>query len=396
MIDGPLDVSPSDATVKWLRHLVKFQSLSGSASNIDLLEMTEAALKQLGFSSRFTYSPDGRRANLFASIGGSSGGLLLSGHTDVVPVAGQKWNYPPFDLVEEPDRFVGRGSCDMKGFIAACMATAQRIDFRSLKTPLHIALTYDEEIGCVGVRQLLADLKDAGITPSACIVGEPTNMHAVRAHKGRHAYRCRVKGQAAHSSLSGVGVNSLEFACELVGHIQRQAENLRTVDLDEGFYIPYSTMAPCRIDGGHASNVIPEETVIDFDLRFLPSVDPANALAPVLDAASVLASRMQRIVPHASIDIERRTDVPALAANPLNEFVTSLALNAGATLGANVAYTTECGLYQAAGIPAIVCGPGDIAQAHTADEYLLRSQLAACEGFLYRLITNSFEEKVPT
>lgn len=386
MSDQSTSKEPSSAAISWLRDLVRFQSLSGSASNLDLLEMADSALKLMGFSSRFTYSSDGRRANLFASIGGSTGGLLLSGHTDVVPVAGQKWKYSPFELTEDSERLFGRGSCDMKGFIAACMATLQRIDFNSLNAPLHIALTYDEEIGCIGVRHLLDDLAKCGIRPSACIVGEPTNMQAVRSHKGRHAYRCRVLGQAAHSSLSGLGVNSLSYACELVGRIEEQASRLREMERDEGFYVPYSTMAPCRIEGGHANNVIPEETVLDFDLRFLPSTDPERALGPVLEAAAGLAVQMQRRIPQASIAIERRTGVPALAADSSNDAVTVLALNAGAELGPHVAYTTEGGLYQAAGIPAIVCGPGDIAQAHTADEYLLRSQLAACEHFLYRLI----------
>lgn len=376
----------SRATARWLRELVRHRTVSGNSSNLELLERVAELLSSLGFELRFTHSEDGRRANLLASLGGSEGGLLLSGHTDVVPVAGQAWTHAPFELTEEADRFYGRGSCDMKGFLAALLAMVERQGPQGLSHPLHIALTYDEEIGCVGVRGLLADLAHAGIRPAACIVGEPTCMLVVRAHKGRHAYRCHVRGRAAHSSLSGLGVNAAEAACALAAEVARQAEVLRSGERDEGFFVPYSTLAVCRLQAGHATNVIPEDAEFDFDLRYLPGTDPETVVAPLQARAARLESEMRARVETAEIRMERRTAVPALVPDEASTPLIQRALLAGATLGQPVAYTTEAGLYRVAGIPTVVCGPGDIAQAHAADEFILKSELALCEEFLTRLV----------
>ncbi|SOE06207.1 acetylornithine deacetylase [Variovorax sp. YR752] len=381
-----MERSPSPETVQWLRQLLGFATVSGSASNLDLLALAGDALAQIGFRTRLTHSPDRQRANLFASLGEGSGGLLLSGHTDVVPVDGQHWHRPPFELSEDTQRFYGRGACDMKGFLAAVLATVARLDSSVIDTPLHIALTYDEEIGCIGVRQLLQDLREAGIHPSACIVGEPTGMQLVRAHKGRHAFRCAVRGRAAHSSLAGTVANAAEAAGRLVWEVAQQAQALQR-DRDEGFYVPFSTMATCRFSAGHASNVIPEEAQFDFDLRYLPSIDPEAAVAPLHRLAAELETELRQRTPEARIAIERRTAVPALAPDARSDALAAKILGAGAVSGAHVAYTTEGGLYQAAGIPTVVCGPGDIAQAHTADEFILKAQLAECESLLAILLT---------
>lgn len=370
----------------WLRTLIGFTTLSGSDSNLELLACVEEALARRGFRTCYSRSPDGGRANLLASIGDGPGGLLLSGHTDVVPVAGQAWTHSPFALTEDGTRLYGRGTCDMKGFIACVLGAVEAADLGRLAQPLHIALTYDEEIGCVGVRGLIDHLRNSGIRPSACIVGEPTGMQVVRAHKGRHAFRCHVRGQAAHSSLAGTGVNALVAASRIVGLVSDRAERLKVDEHDDGFYVPYSTMAPCRFAAGHANNVIPESAEFDFDLRFLPSTDPDAVIAPILDAAARIGQGMRSVVADAEVRIERRTAVPALARSRDADAIAALALQAGASSGPNVAFTTEGGLYQQAGIPAIVCGPGDIAQAHTADEFIETSQLAAADAFLARML----------
>lgn len=377
----------SPELLEWLQELVAHNTISGTQSNLKLLDRIEIYLRNLGFAVRLTYSPDRKRANLFATLGDAKeGGLLLSGHTDVVPAEGQSWTHPPFDLYDDGLRLIGRGTCDMKGFLAAVLAVVGRLGPDRIALPLHLAFTYDEEIGCVGVRDLLADLARAGIRPAACIVGEPTSMKVVRAHKGRHAWRCKVQGRAAHSSLSGTGVNAAEVACELVSEISTQAKRLRQVANDDGFYVPYSTLATCRIHSGHAGNVIPQDAEFDFDLRYLPSTDPERTLAPILARAQTLSREMQDLDPDTQVVMERRTAVPALAHDPRAETFVRHLVAAGAQPGAHVAYATEGGLYQAQGIPTVVCGPGDIAQAHTADEYILKTQLKDCEEFLEALL----------
>ncbi|HSV82494.1 MAG TPA: acetylornithine deacetylase [Ramlibacter sp.] len=377
---------PSPQTVEWLRKLVGFATVSGSESNLGLLEMAGTALADAGFTARFTRSDDGQRANLFATRGAGSGGLLLSGHTDVVSAAGQQWSRPPFEMTEDAERYYGRGTCDMKGFLAAVLAVATRADCLAPAWPLHIALTYDEEIGCLGVRPMLADLAKAGIRPSACIIGEPTEMRIVRAHKGRHSYRCHVAGLAAHSSLSGTGVNAAEVACALVAQVAQHAAAMKEAEHDSGFKVPYSTLATCRIAAGYASNVIPESAEFDFDLRFLPATDPEAVIEPIRRAVATAQARMRENVAPSRIVLERRTSVPALAPSATAERIAAAALQAGAREGSPASYTTEAGLYQAAGIPTIVCGPGSIEQAHTADEFILKSEVAACETFLRNLL----------
>lgn len=372
---------------RWLRDLVGHQTISGSQSNLSLLKQVDTFLSARGFRTRYTFSADGQRANLFASRGAEGlGGLLLAGHTDVVPVAGQHWTRPPFELTKEDGRLFGRGTCDMKGYLAAILAVLERQSGDDCHLPLHLGFTYDEEIGCVGVRPMLKDLAEVGIRPSACVVGEPTMMNVVRSHKGRHAWRCKVVGEAAHSSLSGLGVNATEIACRLVSEISVQAQRLKAAYRDEGFYVPYSTMATCKIQGGHAANVIPEETEFDFDLRYLPSQDPEAALAPIHSAAAELEREMKSRVSKSEIRLWKRTAVPALVADSVADRLVRSLIDAGASAGGHTAFTTEGGLYQLGGIPTVICGPGDIAQAHTADEFILDSQLGACEDVLERLV----------
>lgn len=384
-----MDPTPREcslATLSWLARLVECATVSGTASNLELLSLADSALRNLGFRIRYTYSDDRKRANLFASYGGDVGGILLSGHTDVVPVSGQEWTRPAFELSRDGSQIYGRGVCDMKGFIACTLAVLERSDLSALTRPVHVALTFDEEIGCIGVRSLLEDLCGFGIRPDACIVGEPTGMKVVRSHKGRHAMRCTVKGKAEHSSFSGMGVNAAEVACTLVSEISAQAQHLAQAEVDDEFYVPYSTMAVCRVHSGLATNVIPEEAEFDFDLRFLPAADPDHILAPVHFKAAELERRMREKVEASSISIARRTAVPALMQRSEEDRIVEQLFRAGARSGTHVAFTTEGGLYQAAGIPTVICGPGDIAQAHTADEFITVEQLAICEAVIQELL----------
>ncbi|CAB3664404.1 acetylornithine deacetylase [Achromobacter kerstersii] len=374
------------ATLSWLARLIACETVSGTASNLKLLALVDNALRNLGFALRYTYSDDRERANLFASFGGEVGGILLSGHTDVVPVSGQDWSRPPFELSRERDKVYGRGVCDMKGFLACVLAVLEGTDLQSVGRPIHVAFTFDEEIGCIGVRSLLEDLSTFGIKPDACIVGEPTGMRVVRAHKGRHALRCTVQGRAEHSSLSGLGVNAAEVACELVAEISAQASALAMSTTDEDFYVPFSTMAVCRVHSGTATNVIPEKAEFDFDLRFLPSAKPEDILTPLYLKANELEQRMRSKVDSSRITLARRTAVPALLPRKNEDQLVERLFRAGAELGAHVAFTTEGGLYQSAGIPTVICGPGDIAQAHTADEFIAIEQLAVCESVIQRLL----------
>lgn len=380
--------SCSPQALRWLHDLVAYRTVSGSDSNLALLEQVESFLRPLSFDVRYTHSADGKRANLYARLGTErEGGILLSGHTDVVPVAGQNWSKAPFAVTEEDGVLFGRGVCDMKGYLAAVLAVIGRLQKQRIAMPLHLAFTYDEEIGCLGVRDLLVDLAKEGIRPSACIVGEPTGMRVVRAHKGRHSWRCTVVGQAAHSSMSGLGVNAAEVAANLITEISAQARHLQTAHLDEGFYVPYSTMATCRVHSGTATNVIPEEAEFDFDLRYLPGVDPEKVLAPIHKRAISLQDEMKAKVPESRVVVERRTEVPALVPAQNTDAIAERLVLAGGALGGHVAYTTEGGLYQAQGVPTVICGPGDIAQAHTADEFILKSQIGGCEAVLERLLT---------
>lgn len=376
----------SPATLSWLARLVECETVSGTASNLALLDLVANALRNLGFALRYTYSDDRERANLYASHGGEQGGILLSGHTDVVPVSGQDWSRPPFELSREGERVYGRGVCDMKGFLACVLAVLERADLKSLGRPVHVAFTFDEEIGCIGVRSLLEDLCAFGIKPDACIVGEPTGMRVVRGHKGRHALRCTVQGRAEHSSLSGLGVNAAEVACELAAEISAQAAALARSFIDEDFYVPFSTMAVCRFHSGTATNVIPEKAEFDFDLRFLPSAKPDEILAPLYAKADELERRMRGKVDSSRVTLARRTAVPALLPGDDEDPLVAQLFRAGAESGTHVAFTTEGGLYQAAGIPTVICGPGDIAQAHTADEFIAIGQLAVCESVIQRLL----------
>jgi acetylornithine deacetylase len=386
--------APADAVDAELRAhldaLLAFDTTSRN-SNLELIDYCEQRLRAAGARElRRTWDAERRKANLFATLGPSrAGGLILSGHTDTVPVDGQAWTVPPHRATWADDgRVYGRGSCDMKGFIACVLAAAPalaRAAEHGAGPGFHVALSYDEEVGCFGVRELLADLREAGIAPAACIIGEPTQMVPAIAHKGVYRYRCCVRGREAHSSLAPQAVNAIEVAARLIVQLQSMAERWSAGRRWPGFDVPFSTACVGRIEGGIADNVVPRDCSFHLEFRNLPDDDAAAMLSELKRYAQRLQGEMARIDPNTGIEWQTLCEVPAFLGDAASQ-VTRLALRlTGQRQTTLVAFGTEAGLFSAAGIPTVVCGPGSIAQAHQPDESVSLAQLAACRRFLERL-----------
>ncbi len=379
--------TPDQATTDCLRELIGFDTTSRN-SNLALIDWARARLAGLGASIRMDYNRERTKANLFATFGEGPGGTVLSGHSDVVPVDGQNWTSDPFQAEIRDGRLFGRGACDMKGFIAVVLARAPRFAEAALRSPIHVALTYDEEVGCLGVPGLIADLATAGIRPDGCIVGEPTSMRLVTAHKGGRVYRCRVHGHSAHSSLTPSGVNAIEYAARVITFIQDMAwrEEEQGVRVD-GLDVPFSTISTNVISGGSGKNIIPALCEFFFDYRYVPGKAPQEFIDSIRDyVAQHVEPRMKRHHPHAGIELELTGDVPALNGNE-QQAIAQLALSLlRPHVSAKVSYGTEAGFFHNAGIPSIVCGPGSIDHAHKPDEFVPLEQLAQCEAFVDRLV----------
>jgi acetylornithine deacetylase len=377
-------------TRTWLSTLVGIDTTSRN-SNLALIETARDWLKGQGVQSWLAYNEGGNKANLFATLpaadGAVQGGVVLSGHTDVVPVDGQDWDTDPFVLTENGGRLYGRGTADMKSFIAASLAMVPEFLAMPRKKPIHLAFSYDEEVGCVGAPVMLAELQGRGIKADGCVVGEPTNMQVVVAHKGVNLFNCRVHGKAAHSSLTPQGCNAIEYAARLICHIRDIADAIKAQGpYDEFFDVPFSTMTTNQIKGGIAVNTIPALCEFNYEFRNLPGL-PADQIQSQVEryVREELLPRMQAEYAEARIDIVTGASAPGLDATEA-EAITQLAraLTADRTVR-KVAYGTEAGLFQSVGIPAVVCGPGDIQQAHKPNEFIELSQLAGCERFLRRL-----------
>jgi len=376
--------SPCPRSLELLEALIGFETVSRN-SNLGLIEWVRDHLKHLGVTSRLSYDASRSKANLFATLGDArDGGLVLCGHTDVVPVDGQAWDSDPFKAVARNARLYGRGSADMKGFIACTLAAAPLFLEAPLKRPIHLAYTYDEEVGCLGAPVLLRDLQAAGIKPSGCIVGEPTGMQVMIGHKGLRVYRCAVRGLEAHSSLAPGGINAIEYAARLIARIREIALQLReSGPRDESFSVPYATISTGTIRGGTASNIVPQDCEFRFDLRILPGLDPDELIERVRRFASdALLPEMRRVSAEGDIRIELEEEAPFLDTGA-EERITLLGarLCREARLG-RAPFTTDGGHFHRAGIPTIVIGPGSIDQAHRANEYIAFDQIVKCERFL--------------
>ena len=389
-------------SIDWLTRLIGFDTVSRH-SNLALIEDVKAYCEQLGLSVDLTFNEAKNKANLFVTVPAGANaddvnhGLVLSGHTDVVPVDGQDWTSEPFTATIRGDKLYGRGACDMKGFIACALTMLPQAvklsNAGQLRRPLHLALSFDEEIGCLGAPLILADLKARGITPDYCIVGEPTNMAMVVAHKGIAVYRCRVHGKSAHSSLIAQGVNAISYASRLVGYVDTLAEELSTrngalEDGDEIFTVPYSTLSVGTIHGGTATNIVPNLCEFTFDYRNLPHMTQEDVLAPIQAKIAELNAQMQARAPETGIELMQEESVPAMTDNDSAELQSLIAALTGDDERHKVAYATEGGQFTNAGIPTIICGPGSIEQAHKADEYVELNEIVRCDGFLQKLLTS--------
>lgn len=366
-----------------LRTLVGFDTTSAK-SNLALIAFVEDYLKAHGIASTRVPSPDGTKADLFATIGPKGqGGIGLSGHTDCVPVKGQRWTSDPFTLSLRDGKLYGRGSCDMKGFIACVLASVPIFKARALKEPIHIVLSYDEEVGCTGVRPLIARLGKDLPRPRAVIVGEPTGMAVIDAHKRIDAYRTRVTGREAHSSMPELGVNAIAAAAALIGELGRIGDGIAARDRDERFEPPYSTVFVGTIEGGTAHNIVPKNCEFQWQVRSLPETPPGEVQSDLAAFAETeLLPQMRKVSQDAAIDTENEGSVPAFVARPGSEAVELALALTGADGTRAVSYTTEAGLFEEADVPAVICGPGNIAQAHAADEFVAVAQLEACLTFL--------------
>jgi acetylornithine deacetylase len=373
--------------------LVGYDTTSAK-SNLALIEDVADYLAHHGVKARLIRDESGEKANLFATVGPErAGGIVLSGHTDVVPTEGQRWSADPYLAIERDGRIYGRGTADMKSFIATALALVPEMKARKLKIPIHLALSYDEEVGCLGAPHMIAELGRELPRPALAIVGEPTGMRVVNAHKGITVIATRVVGRDAHSSAPALGASAIGAAAELVRHLDEIAADYarrppRRHSIDGEFDPPSTTINVGIIAGGTALNIIPKECRFDWECRPLPnSKDDEEIVARLEDfAARAVTPRLKKAGPEAGVFTRVKVAVPPLAPLPGSP-AEALAL---ALTGENrphvVAYTSEAGLFQNAGFPAVLCGPGFVEQAHQPDEFVSLDQLAACESFLRKLI----------
>ncbi len=377
-----------DEAVSLTRTLVELPSIS-TDSNLDVISFIETVLTDLGAKIEITRDATGAKANIFATLGPDiDGGIVLSGHTDVVPVEGQDWTSDPFVLREEGGLLFGRGTCDMKGFIACALAIAPEFAAKNLERPLHFAFTYDEETGCLGARVMLEDLKKKGRKPAICIIGEPTSMQVIEGHKGCCETTTRLGGLEGHGSLPAAGVNTVEYAARYIGELLKIGEELKPrAPLTSRFEPPWTTINVGAVQGGVAHNVIPNFCRIDWEFRPVNRDDKAFVRDRINTFADdVLLPEMRSSYHDASIDIEYVGDVDGLEPTENNPAVTLVQELTGGNSVGLVAFGTEAGLFQELGISAVVCGPGSIVQAHKPDEYVSRDQLAACLKMLRGLL----------
>ena len=376
-------------SIPMIEKFIGFDTVSRN-SNLGLIHFVRDYLQGFGIESILTHDETGQKANLFATIGPKDKpGIILSGHTDVVPCEDQTWTSNPFSLAKLDDRVVGRGVCDMKGFLAIATAFVPILVARQLTTPIHLAMSFDEEIGCLGVPLLIREFKDRGLTPQACIVGEPSEMGLIRAHKGKIGGHVTVTGLSSHSGVAHLGVNAVEAAGEAIACMKKIQRRLR----DHGPFNPefedpqYTTIQTCMVNGGTAVNIVAAQCTFDFDIRFLPGENPMDYVKECRNYVERhIEPEMKAVDPNTGFKWEF---VPGCAAlnttedDPVMEMAKELS---GRNSSTCVGFGTEAGHFQDAGIPTFICGPGCIDQAHKADEFLTHEQIALCEKFMWKLI----------
>ena len=385
-------VTAPQALVETLDRLVAFETVS-ARSNLALVDYVEDVARACGAQTDRVISEAGDKAALWITVGPPDvPGYVLSGHSDVVPVEGQSWSSDPFRLAERDGRLVGRGTSDMKGFVAVCVALLPEMAAAGLARPIHVALSYDEEVGCLGVRPLIARMRARGLRPLGCFVGEPTEMGVVVGHKGKSAARLTFRGKACHSALAPHGVNAVEFAARFIDHVRLSAERLARAGARDPLYdVPHTTGLCSVVRGGTALNHVPDSCAVEFEYRAI-AADDAGALAAAATAyaTEVLGAEMAARDPACGVTVEPLVDYPGLDLDPQGDLARLAQCLSGREGYAKVSYGTEAGLFQALGdVPSVVIGPGAMGRAHRADEYVTRDELGACADFVRRLIAQS-------
>ncbi|MBB53048.1 MAG: acetylornithine deacetylase [Magnetovibrio sp.] len=376
-------------SIELIEKLISFDTTSRE-SNLEIISFIQDYLNDLEIDSQLVHNEEGTKANLYATVGdANASGVMLSGHTDVVPIDGQEWDTDPFKVTRKGNRLYGRGTSDMKSFVAITLAQLPKFQARGLKTPIHLAFSYDEEVGCIGVRRLIKIIKDMPVKPAMCIVGEPTSMQVITGHKGKRSYRVHVRGLEAHSSLAPHGVNAIEYASRLIAFLSDLAARIADKGPhDELYDVPHTTVHTGTIQGGTQLNIVPKDCVFEYEFRYVDQQDP-QALEDKIRAFArdELAPQMHAISSDTGINIELVNDMPGLEMDVDAEVVTFVKALAERNDHAKVAFGTEAGLFhQRANIPTVVCGPGSIDQAHKPNEFIEMEQIDACEAFLDRLM----------
>ncbi|MCG6115287.1 MAG: acetylornithine deacetylase [Mesorhizobium sp.] len=384
-----MSARPHPSAVEILSRLVAFDTTSRH-SNLPLIDYAESLLVACGAITERTYDATGSKANLWATIGPPDvAGIALSGHTDTVPVDGQDWASNPFELVERDGRLYGRGACDMKGFLAVALSLAPSIAAARPVRPVHFALSYDEEVGCIGVRGLVAELVHKPVLPLGCIVGEPTLMEVAIGHKAKRSLKITVRGTVGHSSRAPEFVNAVEHAARIVVKMREMGKTLAATGARDALYdIAHTTAHVGTMHGGTALNIVPDRCEITCEFRVLPNEDADALVSEITDfIRQEVEPEMRALAPEAGVDIEMTAAFPGLDMAGGSQLALAARRAARRNDHIKVAYGTEAGLFQEAGIPTIVCGPGSIAQAHKPDEFVALEQLAACERFLVALLS---------
>lgn len=376
------------ASQEILSELISFPTVSRN-SNLDLIHWTQDFLARHGISSSLTHNDEGTKANLHAIIGPQDvPGVMLSGHTDVVPVDGQDWTTDPFSMSKKNGRLYGRGTADMKGFLASVLAAVPAASSANLTRPIHIAFSYDEEIGCIGVRRMIDVLAEAPVKPAFCIIGEPTEMLPAIAHKGKTGADCICSGVESHSALTSEGLNAIYLASDMISAIrdlQTEIEQSGARDMD--YPVPWTTLHVGTISGGTSLNIVPNECRFRFEIRNLPADDPLKLMDRLRNDAERIAGAHHSRFPNAHISIEIFNEYPALDTGPEDEIVEFVKSLTGANAHTKVAFGTEGGLFQERlGLPTVVCGPGSMSQGHKPDEFIALSELEKCDKFLANLV----------
>ena len=368
-----------------LKKLIEFPTIS-ETSNMDLMGYIDDYLKMFGIKGKLIQG-EKNQFNYHCVIGpNKDGGIIFSGHTDVVPVEGQDWRSNPFKLLKKNDRYYGRGTCDMKGFIAVCLSLVPQIKIKKLKKPIHFIFSYDEEIGCIGIRKLIPFLKKLKPKPKFCLVGEPTEMKIINQHKGKKNFLVSFHGQEAHSSLTDDGVNAINYCSEFINYLSKMQIDLVKKYKNNEYYPPYPTINVGKITGGLAVNIIPNKCVIEFEIRDTPEMESKLFIDKIKKFIKKLEIDMKRKFKNCSIKLEIKNNFPPLLTKNSSNLI-SLCLQASKTNSTGaVSFGTEAGIFNEIGFETIVCGPGSIKQAHKPNEFIEIKELNKCKNFLLKLI----------